>query len=75
LAFPIANRFCVALLYGRACRLTAENGGFRRGQVVQVDRRPRRHGGGSDGGGDIAVNANEQWCITSATLLGMSVAW
>jgi hypothetical protein len=28
-AFSIGNRFCMALLYGRAGRLTAENGGFR----------------------------------------------
>ena len=30
--FPIANRFCVALLRGRAGRSTAENCGFRPGQ-------------------------------------------
>ena len=26
-AFPYGNRFCMGLLYGRAGRLTAENGG------------------------------------------------
>ena len=34
LAFSYVNRFCVALWYGRAGRLTAENGGFRPGQVA-----------------------------------------
>jgi hypothetical protein len=29
LAFPIVYRFCMALLYGSAGRLTAENGGGR----------------------------------------------
>ena len=32
LAFPIVNRFSVAVLYRRAGRLTAKNGGFRPGQ-------------------------------------------
>jgi hypothetical protein len=32
LAFSYVNRFCMGLLYGRAGRLTAKNGGFRRGQ-------------------------------------------
>ena len=32
LAFPCVNRFCMGLLYGRAGRLNAKNGGFRRGQ-------------------------------------------
>jgi hypothetical protein len=32
LAFPYVNRFCMALLYGRAGRLTAKTGGFRPGQ-------------------------------------------
>jgi hypothetical protein len=32
LFFPDVNRFCMALLYGRAGRLTAKNGGFRPGQ-------------------------------------------
>jgi hypothetical protein len=31
-ALPYANRFWMGLLYGRAGRLTAQNGGFRRGQ-------------------------------------------
>ena len=31
-AFPAADRFCMAVLYGRAGRLTAGNGGFRPGQ-------------------------------------------
>jgi hypothetical protein len=31
-AFPTVNRFYMALLHGRAGRLTAENGGFRPGQ-------------------------------------------
>jgi hypothetical protein len=34
LAFPTVNRFCTALLYGRAGRLTAPNGGFRPRAVV-----------------------------------------
>ena len=34
LAFPRADRFCVARLYGRAGRLTAESGGFRPGGVA-----------------------------------------
>ena len=29
LVFPAVNRFCMALLYGRAGRFTAQNGGFR----------------------------------------------
>ena len=33
LAFSIANRFCMALLYGRAGRLTALFGVFRPGQA------------------------------------------
>jgi hypothetical protein len=33
LAFPTVNRFSMALLRGRAGRLTAKNGGFRPGQV------------------------------------------
>ena len=32
LAFSIVDRFCMALLYGRAGRLTTQNGGFRPGQ-------------------------------------------
>jgi hypothetical protein len=32
LVFPAVNRFCMALLYGRAGRLTAKTGGFRPGQ-------------------------------------------
>ena len=32
LSVSYLNRFCMALLYGRAGRLTAKNGGFRRGQ-------------------------------------------
>jgi hypothetical protein len=32
LAFSYANRFFMVLLYGRAARLTAKNGGFRPGQ-------------------------------------------
>ena len=35
LAFSIGNQFCVAFLYGRAGRLTAQNGGFRPGQHTQ----------------------------------------
>ena len=31
-AFPIANRVCMGLLFGRAGRLTYKNGGFRPGQ-------------------------------------------
>jgi ATP-dependent RNA helicase DHX37/DHR1 len=34
-AFPTVDRFSIALLYGRAGRLTAENGGFRPGQGVR----------------------------------------
>jgi hypothetical protein len=34
LAFSYENPFCVGLLYGRAGRLTAENGGFRPGQSI-----------------------------------------
>ena len=33
-AFPIGNRFCVALLYGRAGRVTAQTGGLRPGQLT-----------------------------------------
>ena len=36
LAFPYKNPFCMALLHGRAGRLTAENGGFRPGQAAGV---------------------------------------
>jgi hypothetical protein len=32
-AFPTSNQCCVAFFYGRAGRLTAENGGFRPGQA------------------------------------------
>jgi hypothetical protein len=32
LAFSIVDRFCAALLYGRAGRFTAQNGDFRPGQ-------------------------------------------
>ena len=32
--FPIADRFSVALLYGRAERVTAKHGGFRAGRAV-----------------------------------------
>ena len=32
LAFPIANRFSMAVFHGRAGRLTAKNGGFGPGQ-------------------------------------------
>ena len=35
-AFPILNRFCMALLYGRARRLTAQNGCFRPGQISEA---------------------------------------
>ena len=35
IAFSCVNRFCMGFLYGRAGRLTAENGGFRPGQVVK----------------------------------------
>ena len=35
LAFPIENQFCVAFLYGRAGRLTPQNGGFRPGQGAE----------------------------------------
>ena len=34
LAFPVANRFCVARLCGRAGRLAALFGGFRPGQIA-----------------------------------------
>ena len=40
LAFSTVNRFCMALLYGRAGRLTAKNGGFRP-VPYHADRRPR----------------------------------
>ena len=43
MAFPTVNRFCMALLYGRAGRLTAQNGGFRRGQVLQKVNDPATH--------------------------------
>ena len=32
--FPIVNRLCVALLYGRPGRVTVQNGGFRPGQFI-----------------------------------------
>jgi hypothetical protein len=35
-AFSLVNRFCMGLLYGRAGRLTAKNGGFRSGQVREA---------------------------------------
>jgi hypothetical protein len=41
LAFSYVNRFCMGLVYGRAGRLTAKNGGFR----------PRRAGGDSAAAG------------------------
>ena len=41
LAFSIGNQFCVAFLYGRAGRLTAQNGGFRPGQHTQRMRSSR----------------------------------
>jgi hypothetical protein len=41
LAFPAVNRFCMALVYGRAERLIAKNGGFRPGQVCdEADASP-----------------------------------
>jgi hypothetical protein len=33
LVFPTVTRFCTARLHGRARRLTAQHGGFRRGQT------------------------------------------
>ena len=42
LAFSIGNLFCMALLYGHALRLTAENGGFRPGQCRSGWPRSRR---------------------------------
>ena len=51
-AFPIVNRFCVALLYGRAAgRLADENGGFRPGQRDSTLTAPRFKPGGDDPGG------------------------
>jgi hypothetical protein len=38
LAFFIVNLFCMALLYGRASRLTAKNGGLRPGQARTSSR-------------------------------------
>ena len=35
--FPYENPFCMGLLYGRAGRLTAKNGGFRPGQEAGFD--------------------------------------
>ena len=37
LAFPVVNRFCMALLCGRAGRITANNGVFRPGQNKLID--------------------------------------
>ena len=37
--FPTVNRFCMVCLYGRAGRLTAQNGCFRPGQIKR--KRPR----------------------------------
>ena len=41
-AFPIVTRFCMAVLYGRAGRLTLQTGGFRPGQAGwhEADRSP-----------------------------------
>jgi hypothetical protein len=36
IAFSYENPFCMGLLYGRAGRLTAENGGFRPGQSLDI---------------------------------------
>ena len=52
--FPIANRFCMAFLYGRAGRLTAKNGGFRpppgrRHEGAHPLRRPQRLAAGHGG--------------------------
>ena len=38
LSVSTVNRFCMALLYGRARRLTAENGGCRPGQFHLMDQ-------------------------------------
>ena len=38
LAFSYVHRFSMALLYGRAGRLTAKNGGFRPGQYLEAER-------------------------------------
>jgi hypothetical protein len=50
-----AYRFCMALLYGRAGRLTAENGGFRPGQhaVDALEGRARLRQAGTQGPGDV----------------------
>ena len=39
LGTSIVNRFCMVLLYGRVGRVTAKNGGFRRGQAGARHRR------------------------------------
>ena len=41
LAFSYENPFCMGILYGRAGRLTVENGGFRPGQLGDHLVRPR----------------------------------
>ena len=42
-AFSYGNPFCMVFLYGRAGHLTAENGGFRPGQMARVLGDPQQY--------------------------------